>query len=56
MLRRAHPGVAIRPLATDPVMHRVPAIRLSTRYLTPTTERFIAMLVAASADYAATTS
>ena len=40
MLRAAHPGVAIRPLATDPPMRRVSAVRLSTRYLTPATERF----------------
>jgi DNA-binding transcriptional LysR family regulator len=52
MLRAAHPGVAIRPLATDPPMRRVLAARLSTRYLTPATERFLAMLVTASADYA----
>ncbi len=54
MLRAAHPGVAIRPLATDPPMRRVLAARLSTRYLTPATERFLAMLVTASADYART--
>jgi hypothetical protein len=33
-------------------MRRVLAARLSTRYLTPATERFLAMLVTASADYA----
>jgi DNA-binding transcriptional LysR family regulator len=49
MLRARHPGVAIRPLATDPPMRRIAAVRLSTRYLTPATERFIALLVAASA-------
>jgi DNA-binding transcriptional LysR family regulator len=54
MLRAAHPGVAITPLATDPPMRRVSAVRLATRYLTPATERFLALLVAASADHAAT--
>src|SRR6059058_798771 len=52
MLRPAHQGVAIRPLATDPPSRRVSAVRLSTRYLTPATERFTALLVAASADHA----
>ncbi|HEY2436304.1 MAG TPA: LysR family transcriptional regulator, partial [Solirubrobacteraceae bacterium] len=56
MLQAKHPGVAIRPLATDPPMRRVSAVRLSTRYLTPATERFIALLVAASARYAAANS
>ena len=55
MLRPAHQGVAIRPLATDPPSRRVSAVRLSTRYLTPATERFTALLIAASADHAATT-
>jgi DNA-binding transcriptional LysR family regulator len=50
MLRAKHPNVAIRPLATDPPMRRVSAVRLSTRYLTPATERFIALLVTASAE------
>ena len=50
MLRPAHQGIAIRPLATDPPSRRVSAVRLSTRYLTPATERFTALLVAAGAD------
>ena len=54
MLRAAHPGVAITPLATDPPMRRVSAVRLATRYLTPATERFLALLVAASAEQEAT--
>jgi DNA-binding transcriptional LysR family regulator len=52
MLRAAHPAVAIRPLAADPPMRRVSAVRLATRYLTPATERFVDLLVDASADYA----
>jgi DNA-binding transcriptional LysR family regulator len=51
MLQAKNRGVAIRPLATDPPMRRVCAIRLATRYLTPATERFITLLVTASADY-----
>jgi DNA-binding transcriptional LysR family regulator len=54
MLQARHPGVAIRPLAAAPPMRRVSALRLATRYLTPATERFIDLLVAASADHAAT--
>jgi DNA-binding transcriptional LysR family regulator len=54
MLQATHPGVAIRPLAADPPMRRVSALRLSTRYLTPASERFLALLVAASADHAGT--
>jgi DNA-binding transcriptional LysR family regulator len=54
MLQAKHPGVAIRPLATDPPLRRVSAVRLSTRYLTPATERFITLLVAASVDHANT--
>ena len=54
MLRPAHQGVAIRPLATDPPNRHVSAVRLSTRYLTPATERFTALLVAAGADHADT--
>jgi DNA-binding transcriptional LysR family regulator len=49
MLRAQNPGVAIRPLAADPPMRRVSALRLSTRYLTPATERFIELLLTASA-------
>lgn len=52
MLRAAHPGVAIRPLIGDAPVRRVSALRLATRYLTPSTERFIALLVEASASHA----
>jgi DNA-binding transcriptional LysR family regulator len=54
MLRATRPDVAIRPLATDPPMRRISAVRLATRYLTPATERFTNLLVAASADEAVT--
>lgn len=52
MLRAAHPAVAIRPLSADPPMRRISAVRLATRYLTPATDRFLALLIQASADYA----
>lgn len=54
MLQATHPRVAIRPLATDPPMRRISAVRLATRYLTPATERFIELLQSASAEHAAT--
>jgi DNA-binding transcriptional LysR family regulator len=54
MLRPAHPGVAIRPLAANPPMRGVSALRPSTRYLSPATERFLTLPVAASADHSRT--
>jgi len=54
MLRPANAGVAIKPLAADPPTRRVSALRLSTRYLTPATERFLSLLVEASTEYGAT--
>ena len=52
MLRAANPAVAIRPLASDPPMRRIAAVRLATRYLAPATERFVALLCEASTSYA----
>jgi DNA-binding transcriptional LysR family regulator len=52
MLQALHPGVAVRPLAADPPMRRISAVRLATRYLTPATERFTALLVAAGREHA----
>jgi DNA-binding transcriptional LysR family regulator len=51
MLRPANPGVAIKHLADDPPSRRVSAVRLSTRYLSPASERFTALLTAATKDY-----
>jgi DNA-binding transcriptional LysR family regulator len=51
MLLPANPGVAIKPLAHDPPSRRVSAVRLSTRYHSPASERFIALLTAATKDY-----
>jgi len=53
MLQAKNRGVVIRPLAADPPKRRISALRLATRYLAPATERFTALLVATSADYAA---
>ena len=53
MLRLPHPEVAIRPLDRDAPIRRVCALRLPTRFLTPATERFLALLAEASASYAA---
>jgi DNA-binding transcriptional LysR family regulator len=53
MLKPTNPGVVIRPVATDPPMRRVAAIRLATRYLTPATDRFTDLLISASRDHAA---
>src|SRR5262249_21199481 len=55
MLQAKHPAVATRPLATDRPMRRISAVRLSTRYLPRATERFIELLVAASAPSRART-
>jgi DNA-binding transcriptional LysR family regulator len=54
MLHATHPGVQIRPLDTNPPKRRISAVRLATRYLTPATDRFINLLLAASQTHAAT--
>jgi DNA-binding transcriptional LysR family regulator len=46
-LQPPHPGVAIRPLNGEPPTRRIVALRLPTRYLTPATQRFLALLKAA---------
>lgn len=55
MLRHPRPDVAIMPLDGEPPMRRICALRLPTRFLTPATERFLALLQAASARYGART-
>jgi DNA-binding transcriptional LysR family regulator len=52
MLPRDHGGVRTVPLAPEAPIRRIIAIRLPSRYLTPATERFLAMLGSAAADYA----
>ena len=51
MLRFPHAEVVIRPLDRDPPIRRVCALRLPTRFLTPATERFLALLAEASVSY-----
>lgn len=52
MLRHGHPEVVIKPLDRDPPIRRICALRLPTRFLTPASERYLALLREASARYA----
>lgn len=52
MLPRDHPGVCIKPFAAGAPIRRITAVRVSSRYLTPATEGFLAMLSSAAARYA----
>jgi DNA-binding transcriptional LysR family regulator len=51
MLPRGHRGIRAKPLADEPPVRRVTAVRLPSRYLTPATERFLGLLEAAAAQY-----
>jgi DNA-binding transcriptional LysR family regulator len=51
MLPRDHPGVRTRPFADAAPIRRITAVRLPTRYLTPATERFLALLETAAEKY-----
>jgi DNA-binding transcriptional LysR family regulator len=51
MLPRDHAGIRTRPFADATPMRRITAVRLPTRYLTPATERFLALLGAAAQKY-----
>jgi DNA-binding transcriptional LysR family regulator len=51
MLPRDHPGIRTRPFASGAPIRRITAVRLPTRYLTPATERFLALLGAAAREY-----
>jgi DNA-binding transcriptional LysR family regulator len=53
MLPRDHPGIRTRPFADGAPIRRITAVRLRTRYLTPSTERFLELLAAAAQAYAA---
>jgi DNA-binding transcriptional LysR family regulator len=44
MLRPRHPGVSIKPLGPDAPIRRIVALRLPTRYLAPSVERFLELL------------
>jgi DNA-binding transcriptional LysR family regulator len=52
MLPRDHGGIRTVRLAPEAPIRRIIAVRLPSRYLTPATERFLAMLGSAAADYA----
>lgn len=51
MLPRDHPGVRIKPLAEGAPIRRIAAVRVPSRFLTPATGRFLAMLSSAAARY-----
>jgi DNA-binding transcriptional LysR family regulator len=51
MLPRDHPGVRIKPFAEGAPIRRITAVRVPSRFLTPATERFLAMLSSAAARY-----
>src|SRR5215211_2547244 len=53
MLPRDHGGIRTVPLAPEAPIRRIIAVRLPSRYLTPATERFLAMLGSAAGAYAA---
>lgn len=52
MLPTDDPGIRARPFAKGAPIRRITAVRLPTRYLTPATERFLALLGPAAAKYA----
>jgi DNA-binding transcriptional LysR family regulator len=53
MLRPSHPGVSVKPLGPGAPIRRIVAIRLPTRYLTPSAERFIELLREAGVRHSA---
>jgi DNA-binding transcriptional LysR family regulator len=53
MLRPSHPGVSIKPLGPTAPIRRIVAVRLPTRYLTPSVQRFLELLRAAGERHAA---
>jgi DNA-binding transcriptional LysR family regulator len=53
MLPRDHPGIRTRPFADGAPIRRITAVRLPTRYLTPATERFLALLGTAAYEFRA---
>jgi DNA-binding transcriptional LysR family regulator len=55
MLPRDHPGIRTRPFAEGAPFRQITAVRLPTRYLTPATERFLALLATAAHEYGAGT-
>jgi DNA-binding transcriptional LysR family regulator len=53
MLRPFHPGVSIKPLGPGAPIRRIVAVRLPTRYLTPSVKRFLGLLGEAGERHAA---
>jgi DNA-binding transcriptional LysR family regulator len=53
MLRPSHPGVSVKPLGPGAPVRRIVAVRLPTRYLTPSVERFLELLRRAGRRHAA---
>jgi DNA-binding transcriptional LysR family regulator len=53
MLRPSHPGVSVKPLGPDAPIRRIVAVRLPTRYLSPSVERFLELLRSAGERHAA---
>jgi DNA-binding transcriptional LysR family regulator len=53
MLRPSHPGVSIKPLGAQAPIRRIVAVRLPTRYLSPSVERFLELLRDAGRRHAA---
>jgi DNA-binding transcriptional LysR family regulator len=51
MLRPPHPGVVVKPLGPNAPIRRVVAVRLPTRYLTPSVGRFLELLREAAQPY-----
>lgn len=53
MLRPSHPGVSVKPLGRDAPIRRIVAVRLPTRYLTRSVERFLELLREAGVRHSA---
>jgi hypothetical protein len=52
MLQPLHADVVVRPLAGNPPVQRVAAVRLPARYLTPATAEFLAAVKDAGRRFA----
>jgi DNA-binding transcriptional LysR family regulator len=53
MLHPVHPGVSVKPLGAGAPIRRIVAVRLPTRYLSPSVERFLDLLRDAAVRHAA---
>ena len=51
MLPRDHPGIRTKPFAEGAPIRRITAVRLPTRYLTPSSEVFLGLLASAASAY-----